>query len=461
MSHHGTRVLGTFTLAMMTMAAIVSLRNLSVTAELGFSAVFFLVLAALVFFIPIALITAELASTWPRAGGCYVWIGEAYGKPIALIGLWLSWMASISWFPTILAFTATMLGHMLSPIFPGLENNPMFVLITMLIVFWGVTLSNFIGIKFSGMFSSIGVVVGTLIPGFLIIALGLWWFLSDQPMHSVLTVSTFIPDFKLDNLTIFSAVVLSFAGVELAAYHIRDTINAQKSYPRALAIAAVLILFVYIFGTLAIAAVVPQHELLIASGLVQAFHVFFDSVGLVWIVPLIALFLLIGAVAGLNAWVIGPAKGLLVVAEDGFLPKWLKHTNSHDVPTSLLLLQAVVGSVLSLIFLYLQDNSASIWLLTALSAKFTCAQYILVFCAAVKLRYSKAEVKRAFKAPFIWLLSVLGISACVFSFAIVYVPHAKLVSIHFITYCLILFLSFIILLLPTFWLIQYRNRSSC
>ena len=64
------KVLGTFTLAMITMAAIVSLRNLSLTAELGFSAIFFLALAGIVFFIPTALVIAELAASWPRAGGC-------------------------------------------------------------------------------------------------------------------------------------------------------------------------------------------------------------------------------------------------------------------------------------------------------------------------------------------------------------------------------------------------------
>lgn len=456
----GARVLGTFTLAMMTMAAIVSLRNLSLTAELGSSAVFFLALAAIVFFIPLAFVTAELASTWPRAGGCYVWIGEAFGKPLALVGLWFSWMASISWFPAILAFCATMLGHMLSNYLPGIERSPTFVLITMLVIFWATTLSNFVGIKFSGLFSSIGVIVGTLIPGFLIIVLGMLWILGDSPTQVPLTMSALVPDFKLDNLVLFSGVLISFAGVELAAYHIRESKDPQHSYPRALGIAAILILFVYVFGTLAIAAVVPQNELLLASGLVQAFHVFFESFGITWIVPLLAFFLLIGALAGINAWVVGPAKGMLVVAEDGFFPKWLRHTNSHGVPTALLLLQAIVGSILSLVFLYLQDNSASIWFLTALSAKFTCAQYGLVFISALKLRYSKAKVTRAFKAPVIWLLSGLGICSCIFGFAIVYAPHAKLVSIDLSYFGLFLVIGFLGLSVPTLYLIKFRSRSN-
>lgn len=459
MARSQTRVLGTFTLAMMTMAAIVSLRNLSLTAELGLSAVFFLILAAVIFFIPISLVTAELASSWPRPGGCYVWVDEAFGKSAALIALWLSWMASISWFPTILAFTATMLGHLLSPIYPGLEDNTSFIIITMLLVFWGVTLGNFIGIKFSGLFSSIGVVVGTLIPGALIIILGIAWILIGNPTEVALTVDNLIPDFKLDNLILFASVLLSFGGVELAAYHIRESKDPQKSYPHAVCIAAALILFVYIFGTTAIVFVVPQQKLIVASGLIQAYSVFFNNVGLEWLVTLLALFLFIGAVAGINSWIIGPAKGMLVVAQDGFFPKWMQRINKHDVPTALLLSQAVVVTVLSLVFLYIQDNSASIWFLTALSAKFTCAQYFVVFCAAIALRYSKPKVHRAFKTPAIWLLAGLGMLSCVFGFVIVYVPHAKLVSIEFLPYCLMLFCTFLILLLPTWFLIEFRSKG--
>ncbi len=454
------KVLGTFTLAMITMAAIVSLRNLSLTAELGFSAIFFLALAGIVFFIPTALVIAELAASWPRAGGCYVWVEEAYGKPLAFIAIWLSWMASVAWFPAVLAFTATMLAHMLTPVFPGLEHNTNFILLTMLAVFWGATLSNFIGIKFSGIFSSVGVMLGTLIPGALIILLGLWWIISGKPSQIPLNLASLIPDFKLDNLSLFAGVILGFAGVELAAYHISDAKDPQHSYPRALIIAVSLILVVYVLGTLAIAVVVPQVDLSLASGLIQAFTVFFANVGLTWLVPVIALFLFAGAMAGINAWIVGPAKGLLIVAQDGFLPRWLQQENSNGVPTALLLSQALVGSILALVFLYIQNSSASIWFLTALSAQFTCVQYILVFAAAVKLRYTQPRTPRAFKAPFIWLTAGLGIISCMFSFLIVYVPHGKLVLINPSAYCGLLVISFIGMLLPAWLLIKYRSRSN-
>jgi amino acid transporter len=461
MEQKHTRVLGTFTLAMMTVAAIVSLRNLSMTAEMGFSAVFFLCVAALVFFIPISLVTAELAASWPQSGGCYLWVSQAFGKPVGFVALWASWMASVSWFPTMLAFTATMLAHMLDPLLPNsaLEHNTFFILGIMLAVFWGTTISNFYGLKFSGFLSSFGVLLGTLIPGALIIILGLAWIFFGKPSEIPLTFQSLIPDFKLDNLVLFGGVLLGLAGVELAAYHIRETKDPQKSYPRAMLIAAVLILGVYILGTLAISVVVPQQNLLLASGLIQAFQVFFASVGLAGLVPLIAFFLFIGAIAGINAWVIGPAKGLLVVAQDKFLPKWLERENNHGVPVALLLTQAIVGSLLAMVFLYIRDHSASIWFLTALSAQFTFVQYTLVFCAALRLRYLQPKTVRAFRVPAIWLVAGLGIISCIFSFAIVYAPHVKLVSIGLGSYCSLLTLSFVLLLSPALLLINFRTKN--
>jgi len=459
MTEPRTRVLGTFTLAMITMAAIVSLRNLPLNAELGFSSVFFLCLAAVVFFIPTALVIAELAATWPRAGGCYIWVGEAFGKPLAFVTLWLSWMASVAWFPTILAFTATMLAHMLTPIFPGLENSPLFIMLCMLAIFWITTFSNFCGIEFSGFLISAGVLIGTLIPGILIIILGIAWVVSGNPSQIPLSINSLVPDCKLDNLVLFSGLVLGLAGVELAAYHVREAKDPQRSYPRALLLASGLILSVYILGTLAIAVVVPQHDLSLASGLVQAFAVFFTQVGLPWMIPLMAAFLFCGALAGINAWVVGPAKGMLIVAQDGFLPGWLQRVNKHGVPTALLIMQALVGSLLALLFMYIRNNNTSIWILIALSAQFTCAVYVLIFCAALKLRLSQPDIVRPFRVTAIWGVAACGIAACVFSFVIVYVPHVKLVSIEYGSYCFLLMVSFLVLLLPAIYLIYFRDRS--
>lgn len=456
------KVLGTFTLAMITVAAIISLRNLPLSAEFGLASIFYYVVAALVFFIPIALVTAELATGWPRPGGNYVWVSEAFGKKVGFFALWMSWMESIAWFPVILAFTAAMLAHLLEPVFPELLNSKWFYFAVMLVVFWGATWINFFGIETSGWISSLGVLTGTLIPGALIILLGIWWVISGHDSHISFEVNHLIPEFRLDSMVFFSGILLSLAGIEIAAFHIREAKNPRRDYPKALAFASITILLVSILGTLAIAIVVPQKDISLLSGLIQAFTVFFGAFNMLWAVPILALFALIGSLAGVNTWTIGPAKGLLMTAQDGFLHPALQKVNSKGVPTGMLIFQAIVGTILSFVFLRMDSHSAAYWVLTALSAQFTVVQYGLVFAAVVRLRYTQKDLPRHYHVPGgmpgIWIVSIVGIAACIFGFLIVFVPPSQLHVGEKTEYQAMLALSFTILaLLPAFMAAHQRH----
>lgn len=458
-----TRVLGTFTLAMITVAAIISLRNLPLSAEFGLASIFYFLVSAIVFFIPVALVTAELATAWPRPGGNYVWVSEAFGKKLGFFAIWMSWMESIAWFPAILAFTAAMLAHLLEPFFPSLLQSKVFYFAVMLSVFWGATFINFLGIEASGWVSSIGVLVGTLIPGVLIIVLGLGWMISGHPTHISFEWSALLPDFKLESVVLFAGILLGLSGAEIAAFHIKEAKDPKRDYPKALAVASIIILIVSILGTLSIAIVVPQQDISLLSGLIQAFTVFFQAFHISWAIPILALLAFIGSLAGVNTWIIGPAKGLLVTAQDGFLHPALRHINSKNAPTGMLIFQATIGSLLSLVFLWMDSHSAAFWVLTALAAQFTVVQYGLVFAASIRLRYSQPHQLRPYQVPGgklgIWLIGVIGILACLFSFFIVFVPPAQLQTGDRLEYQLLLGISFIILtILPIIMAMHQRRR---
>ena len=64
--------LGVFTLAIMNVTAVVSLRGLPAEAEYGVSSAFYYLFAALVFLIPTALVAAELAAMFQdKQGGVF------------------------------------------------------------------------------------------------------------------------------------------------------------------------------------------------------------------------------------------------------------------------------------------------------------------------------------------------------------------------------------------------------
>src|SRR5262245_26238885 len=114
------RVLGFFQVVMINVIGVDSIRNLPFSATYGFSLVFFYILAALFFFIPGALVSAELGTAWPTTGGIYVWVREAFGKKMALLTIWLNWIYNIFWYPTIMALIAGTLAYFFDP---NLANN--------------------------------------------------------------------------------------------------------------------------------------------------------------------------------------------------------------------------------------------------------------------------------------------------------------------------------------------------
>ena len=80
---------------MINVATILSIRNWPVSAEYGLSSVVFLLLALLFFFIPAALVSAELATGWPQAGGVFVWVKEALGPRLGFLAIWLLWIENV------------------------------------------------------------------------------------------------------------------------------------------------------------------------------------------------------------------------------------------------------------------------------------------------------------------------------------------------------------------------------
>src|SRR3990167_6784257 len=129
--------LSVFTLAMLITVSIDSIRNLPTMALFGSSLIFFFILSALVFLIPLSLVCAELSSTWSKQGGVYYWVKMAFGEKTGFIAVWLQWINTMIWFPTILSFIAATLAYLVDP---GLMNNKLYLVAVILGVFWFQTL---------------------------------------------------------------------------------------------------------------------------------------------------------------------------------------------------------------------------------------------------------------------------------------------------------------------------------
>ncbi len=105
------RVLSVFSLVMINVIAIDSLRNLPTNADNGLTILLFYLIAAAIFLVPSVLVTAELATHRPKTGGVYVWVREAFGPQWGFFTIWLQWIYNVFWYPTILSFIAVNIAY--------------------------------------------------------------------------------------------------------------------------------------------------------------------------------------------------------------------------------------------------------------------------------------------------------------------------------------------------------------
>lgn len=423
-----TRTLSVFSLAMINLAAIGSIKNWPVTAEYGFSSLFFLLLAALIFFIPISLVSAELATGWPKTGGVFVWVKEAFGHRTGFLAIWLLWLENVLWYPTILSFMAATFAFIFNP---DLANDTSYMVSMILVIFWGSTIANLFGMKTSSWISTFGVIFGTFIAGLLIIGLGVAWYFEGRPLQITFDLKSALPDFtSIDQLVFFTGVILSLCGMEMSAIHAREVDNPQKDFPKAILLSAVVVLVMSLLGVLSIAIVIPQREINLAAGSLQAFSYFVSAYNLQWITPIMASFIAIGALGSISTWIIGPSKGLLAAARNGDLPPSCRKLNAKGMPVTLLIIQAVIVSIISLLFLLMPTVSSAYWIITVIVSQLYLIMYLLMFAAAIKLRYKKPHIERSYKIPGgnvgMWITCGVGTLTSVFTLIIGFFPPAQI-----------------------------------
>jgi amino acid transporter len=359
------KILGVFTLAMINVAAVLSIRNFPSMAEFGWSSIGWYLIGTILFLIPISLAGAELATGWPEGGGVYAWVKQAFGEKGGFIAIFCDWSNNLVWFPTVLAFIASTLAFAITP---TLANNPLYMFSVMMIVFWGTTAIAYFGSDLTAKFSNFGVVVGSLFPTVLVILFGIWWIATGASIVlPEFTPVAMVPKIDISTLPFFASIILMFAGMEMAGFHALETRNPQKDYPKAMALSALIIFLCSVLGTLAIAFVIPTEKLGLASGVMQALQYFFAAVNLPWLVVPMAILVTLGGVVLLAAWLIGPAKGLGIVALDGNMPPVFNRHNKYGSPVAILVTQALIGSAISLLYIFLPSVNQAYWIMSAMT----------------------------------------------------------------------------------------------
>ena len=375
--------LTTFKLIAIGVVSVDNLRNLPIGAQYGFSLVFFYILAAITFFIPLAWVTSQMATKFPKTGGSYLWIKSAFGESFSQLSLWLQWLYNMIWYPTIFTFIAT---TMASLIYPQWENNKTFILISSLGFFWSITLLHCFGIKASNFLSLCGAIIGTLIPMIFIIGLGIYWLSSGLPPATPLTFHSFLPTHdELYNLSFFSNILFSLLGLDVIAVYAGKVRNPEKTFPRAIFTSACLILLTLVLSSLSLSVIISSKKISLINGLMDVFNLFFNTFHIPYAAHIIGWCVVIGGLGIAGSWMIGLAKILNVALHSFPVPLIFRKENKREAPYPILIAQGLVYTALVFVYLLVPNLVHSYWMLSALTAQFALIYYILLFASAYKI----------------------------------------------------------------------------
>jgi amino acid transporter len=358
-----------------------------------------------VFLLPVSLVAAELASGWP--GGVYNWVSEGISAPMGLLAVWCQFAQTIFYYPALLAYVGGTLAYIIDP---GLASNGVYTAAVIIVLFWGGVLVSSRGLGLVAELSSGGTVLGTLIPGAILAVLGVAYLLQGNQSAAPMNGHHLLPAWNgLASIVLVVNSFFTYAGIEVNAVHVDGLRNPGREYPKAIFLAMALVLAVFILPTLAISWVIPAHQISLTAGVMQAFKSFLTHFGLAFAVPLIAVALAIGALAGMMAWLDGPSEGLLRIGrEQGYLPPYFQKVNSRGIELHILSAQAVVITIIALLYAFIPNVSSAYWIFAAMATQVYLIMYVLMFIAALRLRRGQPHHVRGYTAPALGVLCLTG-----------------------------------------------------
>lgn len=421
--------LSLFGLIGITMAFFGTVRSVPTLASTGWAQIFYMVIAACFFALPIALISAELSTGWPEEGGPQVWVRNAFGEKWGFVTSWLLWVQMFFGMVMVASTVGVLLGYVSDR--PDLGHNNLFIFIMILVSYWGITLLNlkFDMVKIAG---DCGAVIGVYIPFVALVVLGLMYMakhgINPDSYLGHFEAGKLLPDLSdLGSLPTLTGIIFIFAGVEISSVHANNIDNPKRNYPIAV-IASVLLLVVFnLVAGLSVADSVPAGQMELAN-ITQPFVIMTEDLGIPAIFNnIVSLMILIGVLVQLSAWVLGPSKSMIKVADEGNLPPFFQKRNKKGIPITFVMIQAIVISLVSFLYVVVPDISEAFLIITITTTILYCVVYLLISLSAIKLRYSMPSVERPFRLGskgngLMWFVSCLAIVSVIVTILVSLIP---------------------------------------
>ena len=320
----------------------------------------------------------------------------------------------------------------------------------------------------SSAISSFGVLLGSLLPGLVIVIFAIIWMNHHFPVAIHYVAGALTPPItNFSSMSILISILVNLVGMEMSAVHASNVDQPRKTYPRAILIAVLIILCVFIFTSLGLGVIVPADKIDLVTGVIQAISSFGNAMHVPFLLPILTALIAIGILTNASTWISGPSKGLQIAALDGDIPRFFQKLNKREMPGRLLIAQAILFTFLTLVFVFIPSVDSSYWILLALTGQLYMMMYFIMFLTGLRLRYKYPNVFREYRIPGrynigMWIVAGCGCIGTGTAFVMTYFPPAQLALNGTAHYVALLLISFsVTLILPVilfcgyYW---YRKR---
>jgi glutamate:GABA antiporter len=428
---HLKRALGVWDLTWLSIVAIANLNVVPVIAAAGPTTMWVWAAALLLFFLPQGLAVIELSYRLPQEGGVYVWTKEMFGDLHGFLCGWCYWTSNMFFIPTLLFYLlgiVTYVGN--GTAIAKLAENPLIFGALTISLIWLTAFANILGIGVGKWVNNIGG-LGTLVAASLLIILGavaVAHFGNPLPAGS----------FRLERVdggvvSTFGLICFALVGLELGCVMGDEIRDPKRSVPRGVLYGGVLSAIQYTGATLALLLAVPQNDMKVLQGVVQAVDKMADKLGAGWVLLPIAALVAISTVGATSAWLSGSARILFVSGIDRYLPKIFGKVHAkYATPHVALIGISVLCSVL-IAMSFAGETSVKEAYVTLLDMAVVLQMiaYFYVYASLARVAFGKEGDKSAgrFRPWQIRFAAVSGLAATAVATVVAFVPSHQVDSV--------------------------------
>ncbi|MGW6933502.1 APC family permease [Lentzea sp. NPDC054927] len=412
------------------LCTLVGLDTIGSVAANGPQGLVWMVILAVVFFLPYGFLTTELGTAFPIEGGPYVWTKLAFGRLAAGVNQVLYWLSNPLWMGGTLAIIAvTTFETFFLPL--GMVGKHIAGLAFIWIGVLAVAASLRIGkwVPIAGAFARI------VLLGFFTLSVVVYAVKNGvQPLSG----GDFVPTWA-GFVALVPVLIFNYVGFELPSTATEEMQDPQKTVPFAILRAGIASFLLYGGPILGILLVVPASQIQGLGGFIdaakQVLTVYGGSVAADGTVTLTgagavlgsvcAAGLIIGVLTSGVSWAIGAHRAQAVACADGAGPAYLGRLSSrHGTPIRVNVLSGLLASVVLVTALNLTGGNSEKYFTAglALVISTTFISYLLTFPSMLVLRRRLPDAPRPFRAPFAVLTTVLTTGLVAFTVVVLIWP---------------------------------------